>query len=370
LRSMLTCASVCAVLAAAAGQMADASVAAVTAGETVGAWCGAGPAVDRQPDAVAGRQIHVVYAVPSDGVDRYATIAPAIATDVAAMDGWWRTQDPTRAPRLDLAALPGCGSGLEALDISFVRLDGPTALYHPYAGRFQRLRFDLARTFLNPAKKYLVYYDAPVEAVNVCGTADLGGSVGPSYAAVYVGVPRCGTVGADDYNAKASVHELLHTLGAVPLEAPHPCPGNQAHTCDDGFDVMHGASYGFGGLSSWKLDAGNDDYYNHAGAWWDVRDSAWLRRLDAPQHRLAVTLAGMPGGSVTASTPGLDCPLICANVWDQGEKVTLSASAGLDARVARWTGCTGAGDTCEVTMDRARDVSVVFGRSTTPSASR
>src|SRR5438067_651552 len=49
-------------------------------------WCGAGDeaTVDRQPDAVSAFQIHVVYAVPSDGTDRFADRVSLIDTDTAS----------------------------------------------------------------------------------------------------------------------------------------------------------------------------------------------------------------------------------------------------------------------------------------------
>ena len=56
------------------------------------AWCGTPSAVDRFPDEVSGFAWHVVYAIPSDGTDRFATIASGIATDLSANEfiglGW------------------------------------------------------------------------------------------------------------------------------------------------------------------------------------------------------------------------------------------------------------------------------------------
>src|SRR5262249_52949141 len=40
-------------------------------------WCGGEPSTNDRPDVVGGNQIHVVYAVPSDGADRFAQIASA-----------------------------------------------------------------------------------------------------------------------------------------------------------------------------------------------------------------------------------------------------------------------------------------------------
>lgn len=58
-------------------------------------WCGgdAESATDR-PDAIPAFEIHVVYAVPANGADRFAERVPEIATDAASVDIWWRDQNP------------------------------------------------------------------------------------------------------------------------------------------------------------------------------------------------------------------------------------------------------------------------------------
>jgi hypothetical protein len=334
------------------------------AAKTAVSWCGGGSTTDRLPDAVAGRQVHVVYAVPTDGADRYPGIAAGIATDIAAMDAWFRREDPARTLRFDLASFPGCPPDFSSLDISYLKLSGDTAAYQPLDGRYVRMVTELSRTFTSPSKKYLVYYDGQVESRNVCGTAGLGPvASGPTFAFVWVKGERCGNLGTNDYMVKAAAHEVLHTLGAVPREAPHPCPDGSAHTCDNGFDVMHGLSFGFGGIEQWVLDSGRDDYWGHTGAWWDTRDSLWLRALDVPQQTLTVTMAGsVSGGAVSSTTPGIECPQVCSIAWDGGEKVQLLANPGPTARVVRWSGaCTGQDSACEVTMDRPQSVTVLFG---------
>jgi hypothetical protein len=50
-------------------------------------WCGNDVAQsDRAHDRMGGEQIHVIYAVPADGPERFAELASPIATDVAAID--------------------------------------------------------------------------------------------------------------------------------------------------------------------------------------------------------------------------------------------------------------------------------------------
>src|SRR5437899_2838832 len=61
------------------------AVAARAAVATPVTWCGSGPSpVDREPSVEISSpdQIHVVYAVPSDRPDRFASLASSIATDV------------------------------------------------------------------------------------------------------------------------------------------------------------------------------------------------------------------------------------------------------------------------------------------------
>jgi len=330
------------------------------------AWCGTGvTAADRLPDALGGQQIHVVYAVPSDGPDRFVATATGIATDIATIDAWWRREDPTRTIRFDTFPFPNC-SGLGQLDISFVRLPQAAAVYAPFDGRFGRLITDLLPTFDLSGKKYLVYVDAAIEGANVCGQASIGQPQrGPTFAFVYLGVPRCGTLGGGAYTASTAVHELVHALGAVPVGAPNRC-ADSAHTCDNGSDLMHPNGSEDNPIETISLDVGRNDYYAHSGSWADVQDSPFLRRLELPQQQLTVSLGGPAGGSTVASeAPGIDCPTACSVAWDGGARVTLHAAAADNLRFVRWSGaCTGTDTTCELTMDGPKTATALFGPST------
>ena len=328
-------------------------------------WCGAGAsATDRVPDAVAGSQTHVIYAIPADAPDASAVRAPLIVTDLAIVDRWWRAQDVTRTPRFDLHAFPGCDSQLGLLDLSVVRLARAGAAYaaSPETS-IAVLSADLARepSFDRPHKKYLVYYDGPPVDRSLCGIAfgNAEGSGRTGYAIVYL-QSGCGRdVGGGGLAAATAVHELAHSLGAVPRSAPNTCQSSPGHVCDTPTDLM----YPFvNRLSDAVLDAGRDDYYGHAGAWFDVQDSRWLSRLDAPQFPLAVSLAGSTGtGRVVSDLPGIDCPAACAIGWDARTQVRLQATPAPRTRFAGWGGaCAGTATECTVTMDAARSVTVRF----------
>jgi hypothetical protein len=326
-------------------------------------WCGnSAAAADRLPDQIGGRQIHVVYAVPADGPERFAAASHEIATDLATIDAWWQREDPTRTIRFDTYAFPGCG-GLGQLDVSFVRLPQPAAAYAPFQGRFGRLIADLLPTHGLEGKKYLVYFDAVIDGAGICGQASLGQpESGPTFAFVYLQVAGCGSLGGGAYTASTAAHELVHALGGVAVGAPHRCP-DSAHTCDNDADLMAPSGTEDSPIETIVLDAGHDDYYAHSGGWLDVQDSPFLRHLEAPAQPLTVALAGPAGVStVTSGEPGIDCPSACSVSWDGGQHVTLEATPGANLKIVRWTGaCTGTGSTCELTMDGPKSTSVVFG---------
>jgi hypothetical protein len=314
-------------------------------------WCGSGETAADRPDVVTAQQIHAVVAVPSDGADTFAADAGAVADDVATIDSWWQSQDPTRVPRFDLAAF----GASTCLDISFVRLPDTGATYTSVGagGAFDRISSELGQTG-HPYKDYLVYYDGPSVQTDVCGTGGTRAfNTGLSFAVVWMqgcsGVPT----------ATIAAHELLHALGAVPAGAPHACPGDTAHVCDSNQDIMYPTVTEGTQLSSLFLDYNHDDYYGHPGSWVDIQDSLWLHRLDVPEESLRVLLDG--SGQVESDLPGLDCTASCTTQWDQGAVITLIASPASGRRFVRWSGaCTGTG-TCALDVKQSTTATAVFG---------
>jgi hypothetical protein len=314
-------------------------------------WCGSGETAADRPDVVTAQQIHAVVAVPSDGADTFATDAGIVADDVAAIDSWWQSQDPTRVPRFDLAAFGASA----CLDISFVRLPETGASYTSVGagGAFDRVSSELGRTG-HPYKDYLVYYDGPSVQTGVCGTGGTRAfNTGLSFAVVWMqGCPGVPT-------ATIAAHELLHALGAVPPGAPHACPGDTAHVCDSNQDIMYPTVMAGTQLSSLYLDFNHDDYYGHPGSWVDIQDSLWLHRLDVPEESLRVLLSG--SGQVESDLPGLVCTATCTTQWDQGAVITLIASPASGERFVRWSGaCTGDG-TCALDVKQSTTATAVFG---------
>ena len=262
-------------------------------------WCGLGTSgIDRVPDATPGFAVHVAYVRPPGGPDRLAEWAPRIVGDVAAVDAWWRSQDPTRAPRFDLFPF-ACGGSFGQLDISNVLLPQPAG---DIDSAFETIRFLLADTrgFIQAEKAYLVYYDGPVDQEElefpICGIGDRAGGGLPGIAVVLLDSCRAEE---SSYRPIVAVHELMHVFGAVSGAAPHHC--DRGHVCDVENDLLRSSLSG-GELDSLVLDGGRDDYYGHAGSWPDVQDSLFLERLDSPDRApptlpsgLSATDGGAPG---------------------------------------------------------------------------
>lgn len=315
-------------------------------------WCGTGESSTDRPDTTTGQQIHAIVAIPSDGTDNFAADANRLQNDADSLTTWWTGQDATRAPRFDQAVFPG-GT---CLDISFVRLTVSTAQLQSANAAFTRVRAALAIvSFQSPYKKYLVYYDGPPAEADICGTGAGDFSRGPAYAVVWL--QGCPDIGGD----AVSAHELIHALGALPLGAPHACPGDPGHPCDSPLDVLYPTADPSRTLQQEALDVGRDDYYGHSGTWDDIQDSLWLRHLDTPQEALTVTMAGT--GNVTSEVPGVACGAPCTTQWDQGSLVTLVAAPARGQRFVRWSGaCAGSGN-CAVNLTQPQSVTAVFGPS-------
>ena len=316
---------------------------------------------DRRPDVLAGPSVQVLYVRPSDAPNNFATVASKIATDIATGNAWFLREDPTRAPRWDLYPFPGCASDLSRLDIADVTLPGAAAAYSPVQNRWTRIRTALAAppfNFKSAYKKYLVYYDGPVDEDDLCGQGG-GSPAGQGWAIMYT--RTCGQQIGDGGMATAvTFHELLHTFGAVGPGALHECsPPNNGHTCDlpRNRDIMYPFTNGEP-IEQLFLDPGRDDYWGTGPI--DARESPFLVRLDQPHPQLTVTHAG-PDGLVESDLPGVYCTQTCVSSWEAGTQVELVARAAAGSRFLGWSGaCTGLSP-CLVSVDRATGVTATFG---------
>jgi len=324
------------------------------------AWCGTDEVATDRPDLVAESQIHVIYAYSSDSPDRFPAVARDIIRDLAGVDSWWRSQDPTRTPRFDLATFPDCDTEFGALDLSSLPLSGDNATLDPADPDFtSRMGSELTRAgFTNTDKKYLVFYDGAGPA-DFCGVSNGSPNQGGPTVASYVfsrGMPACligGTGTGNGWPAHTAVHELLHGLigGFAPGTAPNACE-DRGHVCDSQQDVLStGSVHPSPFLSDMVLDVNHDDYYEHGGSWPDVRNSAWLSHVERPHGVVAATVAGNPGTStVYQGEHLLDCSAACAQRYDGGSQVRLRAIEQTGYRLLYWQGaCSGSAPMCTVT---------------------
>ena len=338
-----------------------------------GGWCGSDEISTDRPDAVASNQVHVVYAYPAGAPDRFHEVVGRIVRDLAGVDEWWRSRDPLRTPRFDLAAFPGCDSEFGALDVSSVaiRTSEENVDTEFSGGASRSVVEDLERDHLDDTtKKYLLYYDAPVES-GLCGlsasSSKQGGASLVSF--VFLQVPPGCEVGGwgsgNGWPARTSAHELLHAFNDsfAPDTAPNACP-DMGHVCDSQADVLStGTVHPSSRLSDAVLDVGNDDYYDHPGSWWDIRDSAWLMHLESPPVSFTVSVVDGARGSVVVLPGGAVCTDTCTRRFDGDAVARMSAVPRPGSVLIRWDGaCTGLAEVCEVAVTSDQPgVTAVFG---------
>ena len=214
-----------------------------------------------RPDDFSGAQVHLVYAIPSDGVDRGLDTGGQIAQTISNFQAWMRAQAGGRALRFDTAG--------GALDVTFVRLPAPDTTF---LAKGRQLRDELERQ-LKPLgftawdKIYEVFYDGVSPGPDTCG----GGSWPPTLVgntvALYLhgtfavappclGNPLPTSDGTPGYWGFSAGHEVLHAIGLAPTCAPHHT--RAGHTSDSPTDLMYAGDEG------WQpavLDVGHDDYF-------------------------------------------------------------------------------------------------------------
>ncbi len=216
-----------------------------------------------RPDDFGGPQVHVVYAMPSDGIDRRRDVDGSIAASVAMFQRWLAGQTGGRSIRMDTYG--------GALDITHLTLPATAAELAAHGdGQLAELQELISRGRLpRPDKRYLMYYEGP--RAGACGEAS-GTPDSAVLAALYLSGEDSGfdcasktlapTDGRPDFWEFAALHEIMHSIGFVASCATHHWPESPAHVRDSREDLMWGGD-------SWtptSLDVGRDDYYRHANA--------------------------------------------------------------------------------------------------------
>ena len=245
-------------------------------------------------DEVTGRQVHVMYVIPSDGVDDQLDRTAALESSLKIANEWLKTQTGGKGLRFDTY-----GGG--KLDATFLKLAKTDAEMN-VAGGNVRVKLE-SQLYLNgfnsPDKVYLVYYAGDGDG---CGRGAWPPTLPGNVGALYIGAAAgCTTqpfaVGTQPpgFLEFLAVHEALHVLGFAPACAPHHT--ETGHIGDSVQDVM------FSGPAAWQpstLDVNHDDYYGAAVAGCrDLANSALLDPLPAG--------AEAPPGWPYADLSNLDC---------------------------------------------------------------
>jgi hypothetical protein len=236
-----------------------------------------------RPDDVMGPQIHVVYAVPSDGEDRRFDDNGALEGSVTSFQRWLAQE--TGGPTLRMDTAQG------SLDVTFVRLDATDAQLAS-RGAFVRdgIEAELrAKGFTASGKLYAVYYDGT--STFACGGASWPPVIPGNVVAMYLrGLASSSTpcssnsfVGANDapgYWEYAMLHDIVHGLGFVPQCAPNH--HRTGHVTSPNNDLMWAGDVGHWEFPP-KLDVGRDDYYGHNRTDCpDLADSPYLTGNEVP----------------------------------------------------------------------------------------
>ena len=107
-------------------------------------------------------------------------------------------------------------------------------------------------------------------------------------------------------------------------------------------------------------DGGRDLYYEHN----TCRDpvASDIYKIEEPGvFDLDVSLAGTGTGAVASDPAGIDCGTDCSGSYEEGTRVTLTATPASDSSFEGWTGaCSGARNTCTITMDQIQSVVATF----------
>jgi hypothetical protein len=234
-----------------------------------------------RPDASPHFQVHVIYAVPSDGRDRALDTGGQIARSLETANRWFAEESGGARLRFDRTA-----DG--QLDVSFLRLSRAAAELKAFK---QTIRGEIEREinaagFHHPRKIYLVYYDGP--HARDCGSSPWPPKLLGNAAVLYLltefenkAVPPCRGYpfrgDAPGFWENAAVHEILHALGFAAACARNR--GDDSHVTDDRLDLLYGGSRPPGRR---KLDVGRDDYFRHGiPGCPDLARSAFLDPLPA-----------------------------------------------------------------------------------------
>jgi hypothetical protein len=296
-------------------------------------------ATQDRPDDLTGSQVHLMYVLPSDGVDRQLDTNGTLEGSASSFQAWLRGE--TGGRDLDIDTYQG------AMDITFFQLSRTDAQIASYGAQVRdQIEDEVNAAGFSDAKKlYAVYYDGSSEYA--CGGGAWPPSLPGNVAAMYLlgeygGQPPCsGNPFASasqpaGYMELAMLHEIVHSLGFAPTCAPNE-HGN-GHTSDSPTDLLYAGSSPWD-IDNMVLDVGRDDYFEHSIAGCpDLADSGYMEGgIESPDAK-AVSLSASRGRvrfgkRVTLSAAVSPC------AGHEGDSIEFHKGASLLSSVASDSSC-------------------------------
>ena len=240
-----------------------------------------------RPDIINSSQIHAVFLLPCERVDRKFDVNLNIESSLLAINKWFLDKSNNQQLRFDLYEK-------NQIDVTFLRVNKTMDWFDNKKNKNNSKRINISEKikniiFLNKDKfnnfdnkKFIIFFEGwerrKYIKFNICGKADFEGNISIYYTfsrfKKYIGKEvilkkkkHIFTCTKNDHlnnvndltfgDAEATIlHELLHTLGA-PSKCGNNLDNNKSHVLDNANDILNNES------GNKYLDYNNNDYYNH-----------------------------------------------------------------------------------------------------------
>lgn len=227
-------------------------------------------------DDVTGPQLHLVYAIPADGIDAELDINGQIQTEMEVAQRWLQEQTG-RCMSMDTF-----GGALDVTFVQFARTNREMRNDPDFVDQTISLEFE-ALGLDDPNKIYVVYYGGSSDNGSCGGASAVGG---PAMQFLNLQALSDGSLRdcpffefVSDPDAEfrgtwsgVAVHEAFHALGVAPFCAPDHDDAHPLHLETISSDLM---AFDGSGFNTYTLDAGRAQYYDHNNTGClDLADSA------------------------------------------------------------------------------------------------
>jgi len=255
------------------------------------------------PDVDDGYNIHLIYALPSDGIDKKYDLNNQISMLAYQMDKWFNKKTQNRLfPDGQYLKFDRRDDG--KIDITFLRLEiDNLSISKEGINAVNVIQSEISRLGFNDARKvYFVIYGGSNK--DVCASSQLpqhvSRSITANTAALYYpgkGDDSCiknngGFKPEFNSTTRFALHEVFHALGVVPKCAPDHLVFPNEGTINDGIgahltvpsDIMYSVQSNVTFSKMDQLDMKSINYYNHDNDCLDLSKSRYVTpTVDNPQ---------------------------------------------------------------------------------------